>query len=113
MEEKWFKEPTWQGEPSTTKVMFIGQRSKGFDLIFKGVKQYLETLSMRDVGETFKNMGVCSGIVVDMSAKEFKLISHWDKRNLEAEGIHSAYPSQLEIYMQGHRGTITGGRFGL
>ena len=113
MEEKWFQEPTWQGQPSTTKVMFLSKHSKGFEVIFKATKPYLESLGMRDIGEGFKNIGICAGILVDMSAKEFKLISHWDKRNLSTDGIYSAYPSQIEIYMQGHRGTITGGRFGI
>ena len=119
-EEKIFKRYTWNGEPDTIRVAILvnGNASQ----VETMVERYLDDLGFKQeensiLKPTGKGKRISyGGWLIDMSAKKFKRVMEWslqvEERNLGIS-IPLAWPSQLAPYMQGHRGTLVGHRFGI
>lgn len=124
LEEKWFKQYTWNGEANVTRVII--EMSRGTqterDAIARVVEPYFTQLGLKEesnVTHTLSKKQIFEGWLVDFTEKKFKRMTAWEMSRLQRDAkesgeiVPSAWPSHLKIHMTEKKGLITGRKFGL
>lgn len=115
-EEKWFEAPTWNHEKVDKVIIRFKHMKNGGRLVSKIypiLTNYLESLGFKteeprvDSKRTDFTQYV---VLVNMVEKTYEVV-HF--RSPEANFQLSAYPSQVESFIDGNKGMLTGRRFGL
>jgi hypothetical protein len=123
-EENLFERYTWNGEHDTVEIAIMVKGNGKGRTLESFVERYLESMDFKLEGEASRQqrtkrntlVNVYDGWVVNMSSKKFKRITTWEvnvmERNQDTH-VPRAWPSQLTLYMQSHKGTLVGHRFGI
>lgn len=120
-EEKWFVPPTWNHEKLVTEVFIALKAGVPISSVMNITCDYLSSIGFRlenkpDTLDKKKNDSL-TVIKVDLVEKTYRRLSICDQsldfHRLQQQYAFTTFPSHIPVFMETHRGRLTGKKFGL